>query len=510
MLWVALHLPALSLEAFAATLGASAGDALPLALLDGHRVQAVNGCARRLGVEPGCRRATALALAPQLRFGTADASRDAQALRAVAHAALAFTPMVAIDEAAALPCVLLEVQGSQRYFGGLAKLQQRLRAAVAPLKLSHRLASAPTAAGAALLARWRDGLALGAHATDPRALHALVDDAPAWLTGAGGEHGGALQGMGLHTIGALCRLPRSALARRFGEALLLDIDRIRGNAPDPRDPVVPEAAFEARLDLPMRADSSEQLLAAAAVLLARLVAWAQAQHARIGGFVVEMRHEPRHRADADLPDRTEVAVALAEASNDARHLHTLLRERLARTDLPAPTLELRLHGRELVRDVPPNGELFPAPASAQQGLARLVERLQARLGPDRVQHPVSVDDHRPERATAWQPALPRPGGRGAERPPGAPVAAVATRPVWLLAQPQPLAERRSRPWLDGAPLQLLAGPERIESGWWDGAPALRDYFIARAGDGALVWVYRARLPTGDAGADGWFLHGRFG
>jgi hypothetical protein len=37
MLWIALHLPALSLEAFAATLDA-ARQALPLALLDGHRI----------------------------------------------------------------------------------------------------------------------------------------------------------------------------------------------------------------------------------------------------------------------------------------------------------------------------------------------------------------------------------------------------------------------------------------------------------------------------------------
>jgi protein ImuB len=94
-------------------------------------------------------------------------------------------------------------------------------------------------------------------------------------------------------------------------------------------------------------------------------------------------------------------------------------------------------------------------------------------------------------------------------PPGRDVPA-CTRPIWLLAQPQPLPERRSQPWLDGGPLQLLAGPERIESGWWDGAPALRDYFVASAADGALVWIYRARLPGGDAGADGWFLHGRFG
>ena len=82
MLWIALHLPALSLESFAATLGA-ARHALPLALLQAQRIQAVNRVARQLGVKPGLKRTTALALAPQLLFGQADAARDAQALQAV-------------------------------------------------------------------------------------------------------------------------------------------------------------------------------------------------------------------------------------------------------------------------------------------------------------------------------------------------------------------------------------------------------------------------------------------
>lgn len=116
--------------------------------------------------------------------------------------------------------------------------------------------------------------------------------------------------------------------------------------------------------------------------------------------------------------------------------------------------------------------------------------------------------------------------RGSASPWPAPPDAV-TRPAWLLPEPQALTERQSKPWLDGAPLQLLAGPERIEAGWWDGALASRDYFVAQAAGGALVWVYRTRLvnpPTnGDAGvggddagsgpnlsrAEGWFLQGRF-
>ncbi len=85
-----------------------------------------------------------------------------------------------------------------------------------------------------------------------------------------------------------------------------------------------------------------------------------------------------------------------------------------------------------------------------------------------------------------------------------------TRPVWLLPQPLALPEQQSRPLFEGRPLQLLAGPERIEAGWWDGAHAARDYFIAQAHDGALVWVYRQRLPRVEPAGEGWYLHGRFG
>ena len=100
MLWIALHLPALSLEAFAATLE-PAQAAGPAALVEAHHIVQANAAARALGVQSGLKRATALALAPDLLLGQADAWRDAQALTAVAHAALAFRP--AGSQASAAP-----------------------------------------------------------------------------------------------------------------------------------------------------------------------------------------------------------------------------------------------------------------------------------------------------------------------------------------------------------------------------------------------------------------------
>ena len=51
----------------------------------------------------------------------------------------------------------------------------------------------------------------------------------------------------------------------------------------------------------------------------------------------------------------------------------------------------------------------------------------------------------------------------------------------------------------------LRGPERIETGWWDGREVRRDYFQTRAEDGAKLWVYRERRAP-----QHWYVHGLFG
>jgi protein ImuB len=91
-------------------------------------------------------------------------------------------------------------------------------------------------------------------------------------------------------------------------------------------------------------------------------------------------------------------------------------------------------------------------------------------------------DHRPEHA--WRRVEP-----GEWDPREAP--ALGPRPLWLL-EPKKLKEGGFTP---------LVGPERIESGWWDGDDAKRDYFVARLPDSSLAWIYR---EEGE-----WYLHGLF-
>jgi protein ImuB len=131
----------------------------------------------------------------------------------------------------------------------------------------------------------------------------------------------------------------------------------------------------------------------------------------------------------------------------------------------------------------------------------LVEHLRARLGAAAVYGIASVSEHRPE--NAWRVAEPALHADAAE------VASLARdrdaepfrRPLWLLATPESLEQQRGRPRRQG-PLELLRGPERIESGWWDGADVARDYYVARDSRGSRLWIYRD--------VRGWFLHGVFG
>lgn len=429
-------------------------------------------------------------------------------LQAVVHTALAMTPHVCMDDDTT---VLLEVASTLRLWGGLHRLLLRVEQALHALDIDRfSLACAPTPGAAALFARAQRGVNLPEPAWQKR-----LDALPIAHLHHGKDHASAMASMGLHIVAHLRALPRAGVARRWGEALWAELDRARGERPDPRAWMQPEPVFDERLELPAKAHTTSQVMQGAQRLILRLVAWAGAQHARVARFVLHLLPEPRVQPGGALALgiaaqagalEGALEVSLAEPSSDGDHLLFMLRERLAHTPAIAPTLELRLTCDAIVRTPAPHGELFPTRASEKEGLARMLERLQARLGSGAVRTLESHADHRPERATSLTPvALKTLRTVVHESQPSPPH---LTRPVWLWPMPQPLKEQRGCPWLEGHPLHLLAGPERVESGWWDDRPVLRDYFIAQAHDGSLVWVYRSRLALTSEDS-GWFLHGRF-
>ncbi|TXH53439.1 MAG: DNA polymerase Y family protein [Burkholderiaceae bacterium] len=535
-LWLALSAPSLPIEVFLrgiqpvpadhakAADPARAGDrtvpddpagppdGTPVAVCAHQHVLLANAAAQALGVRPGIRRATALALAPTVRLLERNPAREDLALQQLACWAGQFTPSVSLQPSRApegrstphLPHdpagLLLEIAPSLTLFGGLDALLSRVDTGAAALGFSVRTACAPTPSGAWLLSLQHTGL----RAMTLEQLAPLLQSLPIGLLPSARAHTATLDSIGARTLGDLLRLPRAGLARRFGKALLLELDQAFGQQPEPRRWFEPPERFDSRLELLAQVEVAEALLFAAQRLVLELAGWLSARHAAVRRIDLLGEH--------DEQPPTCVTLRLSDATRDPARIIGLLRERLASLRLPAPVHTVRLHCDEVVSLSAQTEALFPSPAQTRESLNRLIERLQARLGPEHVQRLLLVADHRPEVASRTQPVdqrgLPPGPGSGSGSGSGPVIAGALPRPLWLLPSPIALQERNNRPYWHG-PLTLLAGPERIESGWWDSRLIQRDYFIASDDSDMLLWIYRERLPAADS-RQGWFVQGKFG
>jgi len=280
-------------------------------------------------------------------------------------------------------------------------------------------------------------------------------------------------------------LPRDGLARRGGRQLLDTVDRALGRLPAPRQFFVPPAQFSAKLELAAPVAHSEALLFAARRLINQLTGFLAARNGGIQRFTLTLLHE---RSAA-----TRVDIGLVAPTRDPAHLTLLVRERLGALALNAPVHTLGVEADDILVLAEANRELFADRAEGQGEWQKLVERLRARLGPQGVQGVAAEAEHRPERAS-----------RASEPGTVSVAPARGPRPLWLLAAPQPLREVAARPHYRETALALVAGPERIESGWWDDDDVKRDYFVAQTPDHATLWIYRERRAPG-----GWYLHGVF-
>jgi protein ImuB len=483
MLWLAVYLPWLPLEAL------PVADARARCVIEQRQVLAASAGARAAGIAPGMSAATAGSLAPGVQQLARDPAREAVFVQALALALARYTPHVAVDGDA----VLLEVAATLRLFGGVRSLMRQVRATARGCGARTRLALAPTAGAAALLARVAPARALQIPRTR-RLLDALplapalaaLQQPPRLVQ--------LLQTIGCQRLGEVRALPRPGLRRRGGGDLLAVLDRACGDAPDPRPWLDVPERFAMALELMHRADDAAQLVFASQRLVVPLAGWLSRQWLAASRLTLKLRHERGRRTAPD----GELVIELGAPSRDASHIMVLLRERLQRHALAAPVYAIELKLDDAVSSPGREGQLLPDPGQQAQAFQALLDRLASRLGRERVLRVAPADDHRPERASVALPAT---------QPP-APAAAAASlpRPAWLLREPLRLAEHDGAP-VHGGPLALLSRAERIEAGWFDGAPASRDYHVAMGADQRLRWIYRER----GAGAEsGWYLHGLFG
>lgn len=484
MLWTCLHLPDFSLQL--ALRGATTSD--PLVITSNARHAAVLSCnpaALQCGIRPGMSVSAAWALTSHLIESPRDIAAETRALENLAQWAGQFTPDLSLQAPASL---LLEVQGCLRLFGGLRGLSAQLQAGLKALGYHGVLAHAPTPLAAWLFAQ----AGIATRILDRHDLKRALSPLPLSLLHQRGNAMEKLAQMGVRTLGDCLKLPRDGFSRRFGQEILDDLDRALGRLADPRPAFLPPSTYAGHLALPQPIGEVEPMLFGLKRLVAELAGFLLRHGIGVTKLRLDLHHEG-HSYDRAHPI-TQVLLRLAVPTRDPERLLQLLRERLLATTLATRTEGLSLHAEATTPLAFRNLTLFPDDQTQTEERLMLLEHLRARLGTEKVQGVSAFPDHRPE--FAYRTSEPGQSFGNA--------CVLRQRPLWLLHQPRALACDETGPLFDG-PLVITTGPERIESGWWDGHDIRRDYFTAQNNARQTLWIFRERSSS-----RAWYIHGLFG
>lgn len=511
MLWLCLRFPLLPLEVFSPM-------AQPVLVSEQQRVLVCNAAASACGIVPAMPLATAHALCPGMAVVARCREREQQALLALAYWCYRFTPAVSLHTPAAAPAahsLLLEIAPCLQLFGGLKKFLLLIKQGLDEQRYLHAAGLAPTPGAAWLLSHagadlFADGLFsddlfsdengqlhdLGAYRRLLAAVPLRHLDCPAQVKE-------KFVPTGFQRLGELLCLPRSALGKRYGKAFLTYLEQVMGERPDPRPPIQLPPRFVSALEFSGGIHSAEMLLFPMRRLLMALCGYLQRRQLHCGQLQWQL--DQVDGGCATIPLR------FSRPQNQLAHFVALSRLRLENLQLDGAIERLTLRVEDLHPARHGAVDLFGDGLEAADAstFAELCDRLCTRLGPDAVSGLALADSHIPEQA--WQAVA-----NGHPRPAlAADVVVPADRPLWLFAAPAPIRVRGQHLHWRGA-LELLRGPERIDSGWWqEASPAAknanplqasvqRDYFVARHQHGALYWVYRDRRSRR------WFVHGAFG
>jgi protein ImuB len=455
-----------------------------------------------------------------------DLLANRQALVQLAQWCHRYTPIAGVEDSEASETLLLDATNLAPLYGGEEQFVRQIMQGLRRLGFEGHAALAPTIGAAWSLAHYqREGEARA----EPSAIKAALAPLPVVALRLSDELLETLRNLGIERIADLLALPREQLRSRFGPELLARLDQALGNAKEVFAAVQPPEEFvvEQLFEFPL--SDREALRHVIETLLARLAWMLKARCA--GALRVACRFE------GEGAPATELEVGLFQPTANPRHLLEILELELERLRLRAPATAVSLRAVRHAPLEPRQGVLFDDQRNLESSLplAALVDRLAGRLGRHavvccRLQREVQpelayveeplvgdvragISNGHKQSATRRKRASKNLSPNLSPRGRGTLTLAPLDRPLYLLRRPAPLETSSVIP--DGPPIQFRRagrrhvvarhwGPERLETGWWRGQRAWRDYYRVETTEGHRYWLFRRRR-------DGkWFLHGIFG
>jgi protein ImuB len=457
-------------------------------------ITAANIYAEQQGATIGMAAADAKAIVPGLQVLDEIPGKAAALLNAIGEWCIRFAPIVAVDMPDGL---ILDISGCPHLWGGEREYLKDIHAKLKERGYDTRIAIADTIGAAWATARFGKLTPIIAPGGQVEALLNLPPAAlrlePVILD--------RLQKLGFYKINRLVGIGRSALRRRFGQAILQRLDQAVGNELESIIPIQPITPFVERLpclEPIMTATGIEIAIQRLLDILCRRLEQ-EGQGLRVAILKC-------YRIDGKL---VQVEIGTTRASRSTRHLFKLFELKIVTIE-PALGIELFVLEAPKVEDLSAEQEALWA--TEDRGLegpavSELLDRIAGKLGADTIHRYLPQEHYWPERSvksslilsdkpvTDWRTNRPR--------------------PVQLLEKPEHIDVMVPIP--DYPPAQFIYkrqihqvrkadGPERIEREWWLEAGELRDYYTVEDQDGHRYWLFRSGHYSGEQPVQ-WFIHG---
>ncbi|HMJ68392.1 MAG TPA: DNA polymerase Y family protein [Cyclobacteriaceae bacterium] len=457
-------------------------------------ITAANAVAEARGISVGMAVADARALVPEIEVRDDKQDLTGKLLRRLAEWCIRFTPVVAID----LPDgLLLDVTGCSHLWGGdeiyLTDIIKKLKAR----GYDVRAAIADTAGLAWGVARYSEGPFVITRNNHFEALMALPPEGLRLEM----ETTERLHKLGLHKASQFIRMPRTALRKRFGPHILLQIDKAVGQEIEPIEPVMPVEPYQERLPCMEPIVTATGIGIALKELLNVLCLRLQQEQKGLRQAVFK-----GYRMDGKTE---QISIGTNRPSHHVEHLFKLF-------ELKISTIEPDLGIELFVLEAPKVDDHFSKQEKMWEGagglederLSELIDRLASKVGMDSIHRYLPDEHYWPERSITMTSSLvekPATGWRSDK-----------LRPVHMLMKPEPIDVTAPIP--DYPPMlfrhkgqlhQVIKadGPERIEQEWWLQQGQHRDYYRVEDENGSRYWLFRLGHYHDETYQ--WFLHGYF-
>jgi len=485
--------------------------------------------------------ADARAILPELHSSETDTEAEIRSLTLIAEWCRRFSPWTAIDEQGSSPAftgegsIWLDVTGCIHLFGNEGALMRDITDCFTKLGFTAYAAMADTPGAAWAIARhnhykrrrWitvKKGQTRNVLASMPVEGLRLM---PATISG--------LQAAGLHQIGDLIPLPRTALSDHFGSEVTDRLDQALGDRPEPISPLAPTNPWYTRTSFSEPISQTENITDAIYGLTKDLTSMLEADSLGARRLTLCFYH-----TDGKVD---KLQVGTSKASRDADHLARLFTFKLDKIEtlfgIDAITLAASAHEK-----LSPIQTTFEQQSEKQEtSVAELTDRLSNKLGNKNVVRLSLKESYIPEHAVTELPAVTnqKPDTTSTWKP----LFSSFNRPRPLRLLPRPEQVEAVAPIPDSPPVMFRwrkklfkiehsDGPERITPEWWndglglleaeqesakDGYLAdnpsttlqenIRDYYRVEDRQGQRFWVYREGVYNSRKQPQ-WYVHGIFG